>query len=88
MGFCAKGLKNDFETAVVNEASVFEPLKFYCMYTMFEDSSLYSLWENCDSNLALKYRKRINKEKNKSNEFDSQSNNSLSICIHSFKNLA
>ena len=25
-----KGLKNEFETAVVNELSVFEPLKFYC----------------------------------------------------------
>ena len=31
MGFCAKGLKNEFETAVVNESSVFEPLKFYCI---------------------------------------------------------
>ena len=30
MGFCSKGLKNEFETAVVNEPSVFEPLKFYC----------------------------------------------------------
>ena len=30
-GFCSKGLKNEFETAVVNEPSVFEPLKFYCM---------------------------------------------------------
>ena len=30
MGFCAKGLKNKFESAVVNEPSVFEPLKFYC----------------------------------------------------------
>ena len=29
---CSKGLKNEFETAVVNEPSVFEPLKFYCMY--------------------------------------------------------
>ena len=29
MGF-SKGLKNEFETAVVNEPSVFEPLKFYC----------------------------------------------------------
>ena len=27
----SKGLKNDFETAVVNEPSVFEPLKFYCI---------------------------------------------------------
>ena len=28
--FC-KGLKNEFEIAVVHEPSVFEPLKFYCM---------------------------------------------------------
>ena len=26
----SKGFKNEFETAVVNEPSVFEPLKFYC----------------------------------------------------------
>ena len=26
----SKGLKNEFETAVVNEPTVFEPLKFYC----------------------------------------------------------
>ena len=32
MGFFSKGLKNEFETAVVNEPSVFEPLKFYCIY--------------------------------------------------------
>ena len=25
------GLKNEFETAVVNEPSVFEPFKFYCI---------------------------------------------------------
>ena len=30
MFFFSKGLKNEFETAVVNEPSVFEPLKFYC----------------------------------------------------------
>ena len=28
----SKGLKNEFERAVVNEPSVFEPLKFYCTY--------------------------------------------------------
>ena len=28
----SKGLKNEFETAVVNEPSVFEPLKFYCSF--------------------------------------------------------
>ena len=27
----SKGLKNEFETAVVNEPSVFEPLKVYCI---------------------------------------------------------
>ena len=27
-----KGLKDEFETALVNEPSVFEPLKFYCTY--------------------------------------------------------
>ena len=26
----SKGLKNKFETAVINELSVFEPLKLYC----------------------------------------------------------
>ena len=31
-GICSKGPKNEFETAVVNELSVFEPLKFYCIY--------------------------------------------------------
>ena len=30
MEFFAKGLKNEFETARVNEPSGFEPLKFYC----------------------------------------------------------
>ena len=32
-GLFSKGLKNEFETAVVNEPSVFEPLKFYCIST-------------------------------------------------------
>ena len=29
-GLFSKGLKNEFQTAVVNEPSVFEPTKFYC----------------------------------------------------------
>ena len=33
VAFCSKGLKNDFETAMVNEPSVFEPPKFYCIYS-------------------------------------------------------
>ena len=28
------GLKNEFEIAMVNEPSVFEPLKFYCIYIL------------------------------------------------------
>ena len=31
MGFFSKGLKNEFETAMVNKPLVFEPLKFYCI---------------------------------------------------------
>ena len=34
----SKGLKNEFETAVVNEPSVFEPLKFYCIYLRIVDA--------------------------------------------------
>ena len=30
-GFFSKGLKNEFEKAVVNDPSVFDPLKFYCL---------------------------------------------------------
>ena len=29
-GICSKGPKNEFEIAVVNKPSVFEPLKFCC----------------------------------------------------------
>ena len=30
-GIFSQGLKNEFETAVVDESSEFEPLKFYCI---------------------------------------------------------
>ena len=33
-GIFFRGLKNEFETAVVNEPSVFEPLKFYCSFVI------------------------------------------------------
>ena len=32
MGIFPYGLKNKFDPAVVNELSVFEPLKFYCTF--------------------------------------------------------
>ena len=31
----SKGLKNEFKTAMVEEQSVFEPLKFYCSSLVF-----------------------------------------------------
>ena len=40
-GFCSNELKNEFETAVVNELSVFEPLKFYCMTIL---TCIWPLW--------------------------------------------
>ena len=30
----SKGLNNEFETAMVKEPSVFEPLTFYCIYSV------------------------------------------------------
>ena len=41
MGFFSKGLKNEFETAVVNEPSVFEPLKLYCNYLYFSKTVIF-----------------------------------------------
>ena len=41
------GLKNEFETAVVNEPSVFEPLKFYCNFFMILDINLRILPTAC-----------------------------------------
>ena len=32
IGFFSKGLKKEFEISVVNELSVFEPLKVYCIH--------------------------------------------------------
>ena len=31
MGYFSRGLKDEFETAMVNKLSVFKPLKFYCI---------------------------------------------------------
>ena len=37
MRIFSKGLKNKFETAMVNEPSVFEPLKLYCIKTLLRN---------------------------------------------------
>ena len=43
-GIFSKGLKNEFETAVVNEPSVFEPLKFYCILLYVSDEIYMQLY--------------------------------------------
>ena len=50
------------------------------MYIIFEDSSLHSSGENCDTNLALKDRKMDKKGKKKSKESNSQSHNTTTHC--------
>ena len=50
------------------------------MYAIFEDSSLDSSGENCDTNLALKDKKWTNKGKNKSKESNSQFHNITTHC--------
>ena len=39
----SKGLKNEFERAVVNQPSVFEPLKFYCIYNKIETLKIIAI---------------------------------------------
>ena len=39
----SKGLKNEFETAVVSEPSVFEPLKFYCILIQETCGNFYKI---------------------------------------------
>ena len=51
------------------------------MYTIFEDSSLHSSGENCDTNLALKDRKMDKKGKKKSKESNSQPHNTTTHCL-------
>ena len=42
-GIFSKGPKNEFETAVVNELSMFEPLKVYCICVL---QYLLAVWYN------------------------------------------
>ena len=43
MGFFSKELKNEFETAVINEPSVFEPLRVYCICLIYPtERDIYS----------------------------------------------
>ena len=56
-GIFSKGLKNEFEIAVVNEPSVFELLKFYCMYSkgllMLKNDQVRKAKESDKNNLTI-----------------------------------
>ena len=54
MGF-SQGLKNEFETAVVNEPSVFEPLKFYGI-SRYSEAPFFPTCPHCGSCVGLKCR--------------------------------
>ena len=43
MEFFLKELKKEFETAVVNEPPVFEPLKFYCNYVSLSKINIFKM---------------------------------------------
>ena len=46
----SKGLKNEFETAMVNEPSVSEPLKFFCI--MLSHLALRCLLSGLESSIS------------------------------------
>ena len=52
MGFFPMGLKNEFETAIVIEPSVFEPLKFYCIYLKRAHSLYIEVTVQCFFHIA------------------------------------
>ena len=54
-GFFFKGLKNEFESAVVNEPSVFEPLNFYCILLISYVSDL----KFCTNYFFTKYNNMV-----------------------------
>ena len=60
MGVFSKGLKIEFETSKVNEPSVFEPVRFYCIFLFLDEnikceSSLEPSWHNFFHKLPLIY---------------------------------
>ena len=58
MGYFSKGLKYEFETALVNEPSVFKPLKFYCIHVLSTsaDFPLFSYAKYCNLNSLTENR--------------------------------
>ena len=54
MGFYSKGLKNEFETAVVNEPSAFEPLRFYCSFLEYSSCGTKLFSYVCRCQLSIR----------------------------------
>ena len=57
-GVFSKGPKNEFETAVVNEPLVFEPLKFYCISPRTSVNYTVSEYEKWDGMVGQRQSKR------------------------------
>ena len=55
----SKGLKNEFETAVVNEPSVFEQLKVYCSSEFFMKRTRVGRMKICSNNRNYEKVNRI-----------------------------
>ena len=66
-GICSKGLKSEFETAVVNEPSVFEPSKFYCI-CILPHENLLSIKEVMNKFLTRSVQNQIQHTKGKSHD--------------------
>ena len=58
MGFYAKGLKKEFEAAVVNEPSMFEPLKFYCIFLRRTKGQKQLVWHRLSLSFAVFFNLR------------------------------
>ena len=59
IGFFVKGLKDEFETAVVNEPSVFKPLKFYCTFQLQVSITTHISSKFSGTKFLLRYVSRV-----------------------------
>ena len=61
-GISSKGPKNEFEPVVVNEPSVFESLKFYCIYSLLYMLIIVSLQAKVTISQCLKKKLKVMKK--------------------------
>ena len=61
---CSKQSKNEFETALVNEPSMFEPLKFYCMWIQYFKAKMRELKQKQNKTNKKIQKKKKQQQKN------------------------